>query len=99
MEHRPGDWYSVFANTYTNVANATGGGGEGETMRTPLVPADEAPGFSKLFARNFPENRASLALCARHGFRIVGTYEKHGRLDGAWRDVVIVERLFDANLD
>jgi phosphinothricin acetyltransferase len=29
------------------------------------------------------------------GFREVGVYEKHGKLDGAWRDVVIVERLLD----
>jgi len=27
------------------------------------------------------------------GFREVGTYEKHGKLDGVWRDTVIVERL------
>ena len=27
------------------------------------------------------------------GFREVGVYEKHGQLDGVWRDVVIVERL------
>jgi phosphinothricin acetyltransferase len=32
------------------------------------------------------------------GFREVGTYEKHGRLDGVWRDVIIVERLIAANL-
>jgi L-amino acid N-acyltransferase YncA len=32
------------------------------------------------------------------GFREVGTYEKHGRLRGEWRDVVIVERLIPANL-
>jgi hypothetical protein len=32
------------------------------------------------------------------GFREVGTYEKHARLDGEWRDVVIVERLIPANL-
>ena len=27
------------------------------------------------------------------GFREVGTYIKHGQLDGVWRDVVIVEKL------
>src|SRR6478735_9260073 len=36
---------------------------------------------------------SSRRLCARHGFREVGTYYRHGQLDGAWRDVVIVERL------
>jgi RimJ/RimL family protein N-acetyltransferase len=32
------------------------------------------------------------------GFREVGVYERHARLDGAWRDVVIVERLIPSNL-
>jgi L-amino acid N-acyltransferase YncA len=32
------------------------------------------------------------------GFREVGTYEKHGKLDGIWRDVIIVERLIPENL-
>jgi phosphinothricin acetyltransferase len=32
------------------------------------------------------------------GFREVGTYEKHGRLDGVGRDVVLVEYLIPANL-
>lgn len=52
-------------------------------------------GAWKLVSRVFPENRASLGLLARHGFREVGTYRRHGRLDGAWRDVVIVECLLD----
>jgi phosphinothricin acetyltransferase len=33
------------------------------------------------------------------GFREVGVYEKHGQLDGVWRDVVIVECLIPANLN
>jgi len=47
----------------------------------------------KLVSRIFPENSASLALHDRCGFRVVGVYERHGTLDGAWRDRVIVERL------
>jgi hypothetical protein len=26
---------------------------------------------------------------------VVGVYRRHGKLDGAWRDCVIVERLLD----
>jgi L-amino acid N-acyltransferase YncA len=55
-------------------------------------------GLWKVLSRIFPENSASLALCARHGFREVGRYEKHARLDGVWRDVIIVERLIPVNL-
>jgi hypothetical protein len=32
-------------------------------------------------------------MLRRLGFREVGVYERHARLDGAWRDVVIVEAL------
>jgi phosphinothricin acetyltransferase len=32
-------------------------------------------------------------LVAALGFREVGVYEKHGQMDGVWRDVVIVEKL------
>ena len=37
-------------------------------------------------------------MCKRAGFREVGTYEKHGQLEGRWLDVVIVERLIPENL-
>jgi phosphinothricin acetyltransferase len=47
----------------------------------------------KLVSRIFPENTASLTLCRVTGFREVGVYRRHGRLDGRWRDCVIVERL------
>ena len=45
-------------------------------------------------SRVFPENTASRRLIGSFGFREVGVYEKHGQLDGAWRDVIIVERCF-----
>ena len=46
-------------------------------------------------SRIFPENTASLALHERCEFRVVGTYQRHGKLDGEWRDCVIVERMLD----
>ena len=62
-----------------------------------LIEAARAAGFWKLLSRVFVENVASRNLLRSLGFREVGIYEKHGRLDGAWRDVVIVERLIEAN--
>jgi phosphinothricin acetyltransferase len=61
-----------------------------------FLPACEAKGLWKLVSRIFPENAASRALCARHGFREVGVYARHAQLDGVWRDVVIVEHLLGA---
>ena len=63
-----------------------------------LLAAAEQQGFWKLVSRVFVENTASRGLLRSVGFREVGVYEKHARLDGVWRDVVIVERLIPANL-
>jgi phosphinothricin acetyltransferase len=58
-----------------------------------LTRAAEQAGFWKLLSRVFTDNAASRHLLRSLGFREVGIYEKHGCLDGVWRDVVIVERL------
>jgi L-amino acid N-acyltransferase YncA len=74
------------------------GRGVGRLALAELIRVAETAGFWKLVSRIFPENVASLALIRSLGFREVGVYEKHGQLDGVWRDVVIVERLIPANL-
>ena len=53
-------------------------------------------GYWKLTGKLFPENAASLALVRRCGWREVGLHLRHGRLDGAWRDVLVAERLIGA---
>lgn len=58
-----------------------------------LIEAAREAGFRKLLSRVFPENTASLGLLASLGFREVGVLRRHGQLDGAWRDVVLVELL------
>jgi hypothetical protein len=64
-------------------------------LLSPLCPGKPAsrPGRCAV-AGAAGRGRAAQAL----GFREVGIYEKHGCLDGGWRDVVIVERLIPANL-
>jgi phosphinothricin acetyltransferase len=71
--------------------------GAGRSVMEGLLHAAERGGFVKLVSRVFVENEASRRLLRALGFREVGIYEKHGRLDGRWRDVVIVERLFARN--
>jgi phosphinothricin acetyltransferase len=73
--------------------------GVGDLLLAGLINEAERTGLWKLLSRIFPFNAASRALCRKHGFREVGVYEKHARLDGRWRDVVIVERLIPANLN
>jgi L-amino acid N-acyltransferase YncA len=74
------------------------GRGVGDLLVVALICEAERLGLWKLLSRIFPFNDASRALCRKHGFREVGVYEKHARLDGRWLDVVIVERLISSNL-
>jgi L-amino acid N-acyltransferase YncA len=75
------------------VDRAARGTGAGRAALEALCRACEQRGFWKLVSRIFPENVASLRLHEGVGFRVVGIYRRHGQLDGAWRDCVIVERL------
>lgn len=74
------------------------GQGFGDLLLASLIREAERLGLWKLLSRVFLFNKASRALCQKHGFREVGIYEKHARLDGRWLDVVIVERLVMANM-
>jgi L-amino acid N-acyltransferase YncA len=67
--------------------------GAGRMAMEALIEAATEGGFWKLVSRVFPENEASLGLLRSVGFREVGVYRHHARLDGEWRDCVIVERL------
>jgi phosphinothricin acetyltransferase len=53
----------------------------------------ERRGMYKLTSRIFTTNAASLALARACGFAEVGVQRRHGRLDGEWKDCVLVERL------
>ena len=69
------------------------GDGIGRIALVALCAEAERLGFLKLVSRIFTENVASLALHRNVGFRKVGIYRRHGKLDGQWRDCVIVEML------
>jgi L-amino acid N-acyltransferase YncA len=96
--YRPRLCYAGVAEFSVYVAESFRGRRLGDRLMAGFLPACAAAGFWKVLSRIFVENAPSRALCARHGFREVGVYEKHGRLDGVWRDVVIVERLLPENL-
>jgi len=54
--------------------------------------------YWKLLGRIFTSNIASRRLCKSCGFREVGIHKKHGKLNGRWMDIVIVEKLIHENL-
>ena len=85
--------YTGVAENSVYVARDARGAGAGRAAMEALIAECEARGMWKLVSRVFPENEASRRLLARIGFREVGTYRRHGKLDGQWRDTVIVEKL------
>ena len=75
------------------VARDFRGRGAGKAALAALIEAAHSGGMHKLTSRVFPENKASRALLKRLGFEEIGIHRRHGKLDGIWRDCVIVERL------
>lgn len=90
--------YSGVAEFSVYTASEARGRGAGTLAMKALIEAAEEAGFWKLVSRVFLENTPSRELLLSLGFRDVGVHEKHARLDGIWRDVVVVERLIQANL-
>jgi L-amino acid N-acyltransferase YncA len=84
--------YAGVAEDSVYVARWAQGLGVGTALLTRLVADAELAGIWTITAGIFPENEASLALHRRCGFRVVGVRSAIGRLDGRWRDVVLMER-------
>ena len=84
--------YAGVAEVSVYVAAAARRKGVGRALLNELIPASEREGIWMLQAGIFAENTASLSLFERVGFRIVGTRERLGCLNGRWRDVVLMER-------
>ena len=84
--------YAGVAEVSVYVAQSARGNGIGSVLLANLITASEATGIWTLQAGIFPENTASIHLHTKAGFRIVGTRERLGSMNGRWRDVVLMER-------
>jgi L-amino acid N-acyltransferase YncA len=84
--------YHGVAEDSVYVARAARGLGIGQRLLEALIAGAERAGLWTIQTSIFPENRASLALHERCGFRVVGTRERIAKRDGVWRDTVFLER-------
>ena len=66
--------------------------GIGSLLLEKLISSSEKHGIWTLQAGIFPENTSSINLHRKSGFRIVGIREKLGKLDDAWKDIILMER-------
>src|SRR5262245_29179751 len=85
-------YYNGIAEATVYVERGARGTGIGRELLNELSEAGRGRGLHKLTAKIFAENEASVRLCKECGFREVGTHHRHGRLDGEWKDVVVLER-------
>lgn len=89
-------YYAGVSEATVYVARASRGSGAGRALVEALADAAEDRGDYKLIGKVFASNDASLRLFASMGWREVGLHARHGRLDGEWKDVMVVERLLGA---
>jgi L-amino acid N-acyltransferase YncA len=74
------------------VQEGNRGQGIGATLLQSLITNSERNNIWTLQSGIFPENISSIALHEKFGFRKIGLREKVGKMDGIWRDVLLMER-------
>lgn len=84
--------YQGVAEVSIYVASGNRGQGIGSFLMRELIVESEDQGIWTLQAGVFPENTVSIKLCKNAGFREVGTRKRIGKLNGAWKDVLLLER-------
>ena len=84
--------YAGVAEVSVYVGRDFRGGGVGRALLEALIQTSERAGIWTLQASIFPENRASIRLHIGCGFREVGRRERIAKLNGVWRDTILLER-------
>ena len=86
------DVYRGVAEISIYIHNKHRGEGLGSVLMERTIKSSEENGIWTLFSSVFPENLPSVRLHRKFGFRVIGTRDKIGQIDGIWRDTIILER-------
>jgi phosphinothricin acetyltransferase len=86
-------YYAGVGEATVYVARRAHGQGIGRELLRGIDDKAERYGLFKLIAKVFDTNHASLALFRSAGYEKVGVHRRHGRLDGAWKNVILLEKL------
>jgi len=87
------EYYSGVGEATLYAGPKARGGGVGAALWTGLAEEAKRRGYHKLVGKIFTSNEPSIALVKSCGWHEVGVHRRHGRLDGEWKDVLVVERL------
>jgi L-amino acid N-acyltransferase YncA len=89
----PADYYSGVGEATLYVDRDARRAGVGCALLDALADAARHRGYHKLVGKLFTTNEPSAATLRAAGWREVGTHLRHGRLEGEWKDVLVVEKL------
>ena len=84
--------YSGVAEVSIYVSEGFRGKNIGTVLMEKAISSSEENGIWTLVSSVFPENTATLKLHSKFGFRVIGKREKIAKLDGRWRDTILLER-------
>ena len=85
-------FYAGVAEVSVYVGNEFRGKNIGQQLLLHVIEASEKENIWTLQAGIFPENSASLATHKKVGFREVGYRERIGKMNGIWRNTILIER-------
>ncbi len=86
--------YRGVAECQLYVSADARGQGIGDRLLKALIDHAGTSGIWTIEAIVFPENQTSRRLFARHGFREVGRRERIAKMNGEWRDTLLLEYRF-----
>jgi L-amino acid N-acyltransferase YncA len=84
--------YAGVAEVSVYISADARGKGIGKLLLKKLIEVSEASNLWTLQAGIFPENAASIKIHEDAGFRIIGKRERIGKMNGMWRDTLLLER-------
>ena len=84
--------YAGVAEVSVYICQSARGRGIGKQLLNSLVLESEENNLWTLQAGIFPENLASIKIHQYCGFRIIGNRERIGKMNGIWRDTLLLER-------
>jgi phosphinothricin acetyltransferase len=87
--------YRGVAEVSVYVASGFRGKKIGSGLMEQIIISSELNGIWTLVSSVFPENEATLKLHSKFGFRIIGRRERIAKLEGKWRDTILLERRSD----
>lgn len=88
--------YRKAAETSVYLQRSHTGRGFGSRLQEALIEACRRYDYHHLVAKLWADNEPSVALHRKFGYELVGVQKEIGRVDGAWKDVAIMQKILES---